>query len=82
MKDGDEDDNKNGRVDPGERNPLFAPDDNPSGALPPPLDLLKTLEGGGCSCEAVGTSSGSNTSPAAALAIAALGLVLVRRKQR
>lgn len=92
VKDGDEDTNKNGRVDTGERNPLVAADDSAADAGAPkpqvideeelfPINPRRTLEGGGCACNTIGGSSAPGSPLSAMLGIAAVGLVLARRRR-
>jgi uncharacterized repeat protein (TIGR01451 family)/MYXO-CTERM domain-containing protein len=92
VKDGDEDTNKNGRVDPGERNPLDPSDDVPRDAgpmpVPTPIDdghearpVGKSLEGGGCACTTAG-SSASESRTSGLLGMLAIGIVFFRRRSR
>ncbi len=76
--DGEEDKNKNGRVDDGEGDPLDPSDDRPDGDAP----VGASLEGGGCSCtSAVG--AGESRGPLRTVLVLLGGLLLfARRRQR
>lgn len=76
--DGEEDENRNGVRDPGERDPNDASDDDgfpPAEAVPAETDV------GGCSCRVV-PGSRTRSGGAAALTVALAALVAIRRRRR
>jgi|GEM_PF-847156 len=78
--DGQEDTNRNGKIDSGERNPNN-PSDDVEMVPVTPTPRIGIIAGGGCECT-YGPGGQTKTPPWAIFALVAVGLVLVTRKRR